>query len=187
MTVGTKKQTVSIRPYEVSDAHDVYSAIAESITEMSAWMPWCHSGYSVHDAINWLMEQETCRDKGTGFEFAIVGPDGEYFGGCGINQVNREYRLANLGYWVRSGLAGQGIATRAVRQISQWAFSNTDLNRLELVIATGNLPSVRVAEKAGATAEGILRARLILDGRPRDAFMYSIVRGDGTLLPADKH
>ncbi|MDH3589727.1 MAG: hypothetical protein OEQ74_10015, partial [Gammaproteobacteria bacterium] len=64
MTVCMQGQAVSIRPYEISDAHDVYSAISESIVEMSAWMPWCHAGYSVHDAINWLMEQESSREKG---------------------------------------------------------------------------------------------------------------------------
>jgi RimJ/RimL family protein N-acetyltransferase len=35
-----------------------------------------------------------------------------------------------------------------------------------------------VAEKAGATAEGILRRRVKIAGHVHDAIMYSLVRGD---------
>ncbi len=178
MTAAALPDTITIRPYRVSDANDVYTAVIESIDAMSRWMPWCHSGYSIHDAINWLMEQESCRVKGTAHEFAIIGPAGQYLGGCGLNQINREYRLANLGYWVRSAATGHGVATRAVRLLAQWAMVSTDLVRLEIVIATGNTASIRVAEKAGASPEGVLRDRLILSGRPHDALMFSLVRSD---------
>src|SRR5437588_791403 len=48
----------------------------------------------------------------------------------------------------------------------------------ELVAAVDNVGSQRVAEKAGATREGILRNRLLINGRPHDAVLYSLVRGD---------
>jgi RimJ/RimL family protein N-acetyltransferase len=44
------------------------------------------------------------------------------------------------------------------------------------VIAAGNLASQRVAEKAGATREGILRGRLILHDVAHDAVMFSLTR-----------
>ncbi|MBT8136386.1 MAG: GNAT family N-acetyltransferase [Gammaproteobacteria bacterium] len=178
MAVSALMHSIAIRPYRVSDAHDVYAAISESIEQMSRWMPWCQSSYTVHDALNWLVEQESCRDRGTAYEFAITGPDGGYLGGCGINQVNREYRLANLGYWVRSSATGRGIAAHAVELVTQWTFANTDLLRLELVIAVDNQRSIRVAEKVGAVYEGVARSRLLLRQQPTDALMYSIIRAD---------
>lgn len=178
MTTTMLCDTIAIRPYELSDANDVYQAINESLSEMKAWMPWCHSGYSVHDAINWIMEQDVQRERGMAYEFAIVGPERQYLGGCGINQISQEYRMANLGYWVRTSATEQGVATRAVQLLSQWALTSTDLIRLELVIATTNTVSLRVAEKAGALLEGLQRARLMLDGKPHDAMMYSIIRDD---------
>lgn len=180
MTTTMLCDQIAIRPYELSDANDVYLAINESLTEMKQWMPWCHSGYSVHDAINWIMEQDIRSERSLAHEFAIVGPEKQYLGGCGVNQINKEYRMANLGYWVRTSAAGQGIATRAVQLVSQWALTSTDLMRLELVIATTNIASQKVAEKAGASLEGLQRARLQLDGMPHDAMMYSIVRDDLT-------
>jgi len=176
--ISVLPDTIAIRPYSVADASDVYAAVTESIGEMSPWMPWCHSGYSLHDAINWLMEQDEQRARGLAHEFAIVDSEGRYLGGCGVNQIRREYRLANLGYWVRSSAAGQGVASRAVKLLAQWAMVNTDLIRVELVIAVANAASRRVAEKAGATSEGMQRNRLWLDGTAHDAMMYSIVRDD---------
>jgi RimJ/RimL family protein N-acetyltransferase len=85
---------------------------------------------------------------------------------------------ANLGYWIRSSQTRRGLATAAVRLLAHWAFDNTDLNRLELVISVENLASLRVAEKAGAVREGILRSRLLLYGRSHDAALYSLLRND---------
>ena len=50
--------------------------------------------------------------------------------------------------------------------------------RLEIVCALGSEASQRVAEKAGAVREGVLRDRLVLHDRPCDAVMYSLIRSD---------
>jgi RimJ/RimL family protein N-acetyltransferase len=63
-----------------------------------------------------------------------------------------------------------------VRLIADFAFRETDLLRLEIVCALGNVASQRVAERAGAVREGVLRHRLLLHGEPVDAVMYSLVR-----------
>jgi RimJ/RimL family protein N-acetyltransferase/catechol 2,3-dioxygenase-like lactoylglutathione lyase family enzyme len=167
---------VRIRPYTAEDAEAVWEAVGESMAELAPWMPWCRPGYSPADSREWLEAQVKAFQAGTAFEFAIVGPDGRYLGGCGLNQIDRVNRRANLGYWVRTGAAGRGVATAAVELLRAWAFACTDLVRLEVVVATGNGPSHRVAEKAGAIREAVLRHRLLLDGAPRDATLYAFVR-----------
>ena len=102
--------------------------------------------------------------------------DGTYLGGCGLNQIDRINRRANLGYWVRSTATRQGVATGAVRALRDWAFEVTELVRLEIVVAVGNAASHRVAEKVGAVREGTLIRRLMLHGALRDASMFSLTR-----------
>ena len=63
------------------------------------------------------------------------------------------------------------------------AFEVTDLVRLEIVVAVGNVASHRVAEHAGAVREGTLRRRLILHGRLSDATMFALT-GDLTSAPS---
>ncbi len=129
------------------------------------------------EAIDWIRSRAPLTAERREYTFAILGSDGRFLGGCGLNQINRIHRFANLGYWVRTSATRHGVATEAVRQVAEFAFGNTDLVRLEIVCAVGNDPSQRVAERAGAVREGVLRHRLLLHGQPVDAVMYSLVRG----------
>jgi ribosomal-protein-serine acetyltransferase len=167
---------VSIRPYQLADAAQLYAAAVESIPDVYPWLPWCRPGYQLADATGWLPIQVERWAQGLEFQFGIRSETGEYLGGCGLNGFNHEDGFANLGYWVRSGATGRGVAPEAVRLTRDWAFANTDLVRLEIVVAVENSRSARVAEKAGAHFEGILRSRIRLHGRTHDARMYSLVR-----------
>lgn len=167
---------ITIRPYKIEDSTVVCDAIHESMEELKLWMPWCHPAYSIGDSQTWLENQVSAFPKGIAYEFAIVSTSGHYLGGCGLNHVDKINRCANLGYWVRSSAIGHGVASNAVKLIRSWAFENTDLIRLEIVIAVNNQASRRVAEKAQAGYEGILRSRLFLHDRPHDAAIYSFIR-----------
>jgi len=65
-----------------------------------------------------------------------------------------------------------------VLQLVPWIFANTGLHRLEIVAGIGNLRSQRVAEKAGAHRDAVLRKRTLFNGYPTDAVLYSILRPD---------
>lgn len=145
------------------------------------WLPWCHAGYSVEESRAWIASQLTAFRDGTEYSFAIVDPQGNLLGGCGLNRIDRPNLGANLGYWVRTAEGRRGVATAAVKLLVSWVFSNTDLHRLEVLVAIENRASQRVAEKAGAVREGLLRKRLQLRGRMHDAVVFSIVRNTRNL------
>lgn len=165
----------AIRLYEPADAENLYAAVRESVAEVSPWMAWCHPQYTLEDARQWITAQAALVQKGLAYEFAISS-EGQYVGGCGINQINIANRFANLGYWIRTSAMGRGFAPAAVRQLAAFAFEKTNLVRLEIVCAAGNVRSQRVAEKVGAVCEGRLRNRLLLPSGPSDALMFSLVR-----------
>jgi ribosomal-protein-serine acetyltransferase len=167
---------VRIRAYEPDDAEALCEAARESVGEVFRWLAWCHPGYSMADAVEWTRSRAARAADGSEHSFAIVGTDGRFLGGCGLNQINRVHGFANLGYWVRTSATRRGAATEAVRQLAVFAFAQTDLDRLEIVCAVGNHASQRVAERAGAVREGVLRSRLLVHGQPVDAVMYSLVR-----------
>ena len=102
----------------------------------------------------------------------------QFIGNSLLNQVNRRYQMANLSYWVRPSYTGQGIATKAASLVAQYGFEELDLQRIEIVISKFNAPSLRVAEKLGATREGLLRNRLRILGSPCDAYMHSFIPKD---------
>ena len=128
------------------------------------------------EAVEWAGLQAARAAESPEFVFAVVGPNDEFLGGCGVNHINSIHRFANLGYWVRNSATGRGVARAAVREMAEFVFQNTDLVRLEIVCAVENRRSQRVAEAVGAVREGILRSRLLLHGKAVDAVMYSLVR-----------
>lgn len=82
---------------------------------------------------------------------------------------------------MRSRETGRGIATAATLLAAQFGFEDLRLNRIEILTAIENSASQRVAEKAGAKKEGILRNRILLHDRPLDAVMYSLIVADRNL------
>jgi RimJ/RimL family protein N-acetyltransferase len=66
----------------------------------------------------------------------------------------------------------------ATRLAARFGFEQLGLQRIEIVAAVGNVPSQRVAEKAGATREGVSRKRLLIHGESLDAVLFSLVPED---------
>ena len=171
--------SILLRPYQISDIESLYEAARESIPEVSIWMPWCHPDYSIEESRKWIESQPDAWEKGTGYEFAITEySSGTYLGGCGINEIRYDYGYANLGYWVRTSQTKKGIATAATILLIRWAFNELKLNRVEISVAINNQASLRVADKAGATKEGILRNKLSKNGLPCDTVMFSLIPQD---------
>jgi ribosomal-protein-alanine N-acetyltransferase len=66
----------------------------------------------------------------------------------------------------------------AVRAVLAHAFDDLGLHRIEAYCKVENAASARVMEKVGMAFEGVLRAYVWKDGRPRDVKMYSILAPD---------
>lgn len=171
--------TIGLRQFRLEDVPVLFDAVRESVSQLSAWMVWAHPNYSVEDTRAFVAKCGPGWEKGEQYSFAIVDlQDGQLMGSVGLSAVNRSHGFANLGYWVRTGKTRHGVATSATRMAARFSFEFLGLNRVELLVPTANVPSQRVAEKAGAKREGLLRKRLKLNGVPHDAFVYSLVPED---------
>ena len=73
-------------------------------------------------------------------------------------------------YW------GRGIATEALRAMTEYAFTTFDLCRLHAGVFEWNPASMRVLEKAGYTFEARHRKNVTKDGETIDRLVYALVR-----------
>ncbi len=180
-----------IEPVELSDGSIIlkpigpqyldqqFEAIMESMNELAAWMAWAHPHYSKDESREGLKTKPDTWKRGEDYEFAILDTDdGSFLGRCGLNSIHAKDNLANLGYWVRSSHTKRGVATAAARLIARFGFDRVKLTRAEIVVAVGNKASQRVAAKAGATREGILRNRVKVGESIHDAVMFSLIPED---------
>ena len=168
-------EQVLLRPYRAEDVGVVFAAATESIDTVGRWMPWCHAGYTEAESSAWIEKAQAMWQSGEAYEFASFDSANEFVGGAGINQFNHLHNLANLGYWVRQSRQRRGLATAAVRVLAKFGFETLGLTRIEIVAASDNGPSRRVAESAGAQFECLARNRLVIHGAPLAAAVYSLV------------
>lgn len=160
----------------------VYEATENARQELRRWMPWYTPDYSLDHTRQFIELQAGTWQRGDEFAVSILDArSGKFLGATGINCIDHVNRRANLGYWLRTDQTGRGIATEAVKLLAPAALADLDLERLEIVAAVDNLASRRVAERAGATFEGIARGRVRAGGRQSDAAVYSLVRADFAL------
>jgi RimJ/RimL family protein N-acetyltransferase len=176
---GDERRRIHIRPIQTEDAPPLFAAVQESLEQLRAWMTWCGRDYAFEHCQSFVSNAVAAWDVAREFSFVILdSADGTLLGSVGINQANHAHNFANLGYWVRGSRTCRGVASAAVKLVARFGFQELGLTRLELLIPTKNLPSQRVAVKAGAQREGILRQRLLLAGELHDAVLYSLVPGD---------
>jgi RimJ/RimL family protein N-acetyltransferase len=72
-------------------------------------------------------------------------------------KLRLSHGVAEAAYWTLPAARGRGVATRALQEVTRWAF-DVGLHRVELEHSTQNLPSCRVALKAGFLVEGTRRS-----------------------------
>ncbi|NBM17877.1 GNAT family N-acetyltransferase [Streptomyces sp. GC420] len=98
--------------------------------------------------------------------------------------TRREGATAEIGFWAVKEHRGRGHVVETVRTLARWAFTEAGVCRLEWRAEAGNLASRAVAEKAGFTMEGTLRAAIVHRGTLRDCWVASLLPSDLGLAPA---
>ena len=126
----------------------------------------------------WVEKYEVGRRDGTREGFALEDDDGTFLGLGVIPRIEREERTAELGYVVVPEARGRGVATEALRLLTEFAFTELRMERLELMIAVDNEPSKVVAERCGYVQEGVLRSLFFKQGRRQDTEIWSRLRSD---------
>ena len=126
----------------------------------------------------WISRYEEGRRDGSREGFALEDGEGTFLGLGVVPVIDRETKTAELGYVVVPEARGRGVATQALRLLTEFAFEELGMERLELMIAVHNEPSKIVAERAGYTREGVLRSAYFKQGRREDTELWSRLASD---------
>ena len=166
---------VTLRGWRLSDVPQIVAMCSEPdvIRFTSVPVP-----YDADDARLWLDLHPARLAAGDGAAFAITeGGDDTPVGSIGV-RVLHDQGSAETGYHVVEARRGRGLATAALRLIARWTFAELPVARLQLTTHLDNPGSQRVAEKAGFTREGVLRAWADQRGERPDLVMWSLLPGD---------
>ncbi len=84
-----------------------------------------------------------------------------------------------LSWTLYSARRGRGLATRAVRLLVGYAFSDLGLARVEAHVEPDNIRSLRVASRAGLRREGVMRESKAVGQRRADHVVLARLARDG--------
>ncbi|MFD4479756.1 GNAT family N-acetyltransferase [Streptomyces sp. NPDC058471] len=168
-----------IRPWSLADAPAVYEAfqdpviqrwharVADSVDETRGWIEGWRKAWTEERDAYWAIADATTD--------AVVGR-------IALRQIVFGDGQAEVAYWTMPAARGRGIAPRALTALSDWAFTEVGLHRLELLHAVANEASCRVALKTGFAPEGTKRSAVLHEDGWHDMHLHARIKAD---TPAD--
>ena len=163
-----------LRKWRIEDAEDLAAALSDKkiLENLRDGIPY---PYTKDDAADYIRAM-LAADENEAFAYAVC-MDGRAVGSVSaFRGSNIHSRTAEMGYYLSEEYWGRGIMTRAVSELCETIFSETDVLRIYAKSFAENAASGRVLEKAGFCLEGILKNNAVKCGRARDMAMYALVK-----------
>jgi ribosomal-protein-alanine N-acetyltransferase len=173
-----ESEQVRLRPLRPEDTEALQRANDEEILRWSSPQRIDEAGAAalLRDAGNRWMDRR-------GGLWAIAEPGADELAGTAGLTLYPGSR-GSIGYDVAPWARRRGLATGALRLLSDWAFETLpELVRLELWVIPGNEGSLAVARRAGYRQEGVFRSRLPFGEELRDVVVLSLLRDDPRRAP----
>jgi ribosomal-protein-alanine N-acetyltransferase len=99
---------------------------------------------------------------------------GMIIGRCGLHNWNTDHKRAEIGYSMEDeSYKRLGLMSEAVEAVIDYGFRKLDLNRIEALVASYNVPSLKLLEKNGFVREGVLRNHYLVDEVFEDSILFS--------------
>ncbi len=166
-----------LRLLEVRHANEMFTLIDQNREHLGKWLSWVDYENTVDDAKKFIKSVLHNKLDDRGFVSGIWYR-GKFAGAIGLHIHSQSDKRAEIGYWLGKEFEGKGLITMSCRALINHAFTDLDMNRIEIRVATGNARSRAVPERLGFTTEGILRQQTWLYDKSLDMVMYSLLKGE---------
>jgi ribosomal-protein-alanine N-acetyltransferase len=181
---------LELAPLEPPDVGQLVRFYREQRTFLEPYSPWQPGAFFTLEGQRRRLEQsQWLRSEDRRYEFKMLLA-GELVGTISVSNVVRGvFQSASIGYSVAEQHNGRGIASRAVGLVTEWAFGECGLHRLEAGTLLDNAASQRVLARNGYHLIGISRRHLEIAGSWRDHVLFArTVEDDGADLgsPAER-
>jgi ribosomal-protein-serine acetyltransferase len=166
-----------LRKLALSDATSMFNIIDRQREYLGEWLPFIRYTRTIADSeefVNSVLANEHTKD----LVFSIR-LHGEFVGLIGFKGTDEENRKTEIGYWLSFDAQGKGIMTKSVATLTEYAFVQLGLNRVQIKCAVDNVASRNIPDRLGYQLEGIERAGERYDSeRYFDLAIYSKLKSD---------
>ncbi|RFA11891.1 hypothetical protein B7R21_11120 [Subtercola boreus] len=156
-------------PRDLSTVDEMLALTSANLVRLREWEPWAQGEQTREGLVRYT--EALMADAVAGRHIpTVLRFDGMPIGSVTC-RIDRQQRVAELGYWIDAAFEGRGIVTRACRAILE-ELEAQDITRAEVHAATGNDRSRRVAERLGFTLERVRPKSFPVAGVRHDLAIY---------------
>lgn len=170
-----RSDLVHLREWRHDDLACIEAAASDPTIPQGTTVP---AHYTDEGGRAFIERQWGRHSSGRGLSLAIADAHTAEARGLVFLGLGRIRGHCDLGYWVVPGARRRGLGTEAVRLVSRWVLTATDVHRLVAQVEPGNAASLALLRKCGFVEEGLLRSWLWIGDRVHDVIQLSLLRTD---------
>lgn len=170
-------EDLSLKLIDLRDAEGVFELTNSSREYLREWLPWLDFTTKLEDTKAFIKNSLKGFPENKSLSTVILFK-GEIVGIAGYNEINGSNKTAYIGYWLGEGFQGNGIMTRVARALTEYAFAELKLNKVEIRAAVENTKSRGIPERLGFVNEGSIRQAEWLYDHYVDHVVYGMLAGD---------
>ncbi|MDG2431793.1 GNAT family protein [Flavobacterium sp.] len=119
----------------------------------------------------------------TGIWWAICSLDNQiFYGAGGLNNLNKEHKKAEIGFWLLPDFWGQGIMNQAMPLLCDYGFDKLGLHRIEGIVETKNTNCKKAMAKLNFNLEGTMRECEIKNGKFISLDIYAKLKNSDSTI-----
>lgn len=165
-------EDIILNPLSVDDIFKIFNTLNNERDYMREWLPFVDTTLEVQDTANYVNFVLQTADQ----QYTIYYK-GEFVGLIGFKDTDLSNKKIEIGYWLSQYAQGKGIMSRSVEKLIEYAFTEMEMNRIQIKVAVGNNKSSRIPERLGFQFEGIERdGELLVDNVYTDIAIYSLLK-----------
>ncbi len=165
---------LSLKLLELKDAEKIFELTNKSRAYLREWLPWLDTTTKLEDTVEFIKSSIKGAAENKGFNTVIIYR-GEIAGVAGYNTINWANKTAYIGYWLGEEFQGNGIMTKVARALTDYAFHELKLNKVEIRAALLNKKSRSIPERLNFVNEGCIRQAEWLYDHYVDHIVYGIL------------
>ncbi|HFG1639877.1 TPA: GNAT family N-acetyltransferase [Vibrio cholerae] len=142
---------------------------------LSQWLAWPPHANSEEFFLSFIKRSLHDYADGKSLVCGMIYKD-KLVGNISFNSISYQLKKVEMGYWLSSDYQGKGIVSRSVLKLIDVAFTDLDMEKVQISAATGNQPSRNVCERLGFVLEGTITRAENLNGRIVDHAVYGLDR-----------
>lgn len=168
--------SVLLRPPVMADFEEWVELRQQSREFLELWEPlWSEHEFSRFGFRARVKHYQKLIKNDEGYPFFIFHHQhGHLLGAITANNLRRGVaQMCSVGYWIGAAHANQGYMSQALAAVTEFAFGQLALHRVEAACLPANDASIALLRKSGFQHEGLARNYLKIAGTWQDHLLFS--------------